>query len=93
MNGRQDANERMARFWEIVNGYSISCFSEQVTDWEKLLQRLLDGESLWEICQSMGLPQGRMLSWIIRDDRRYTIYKRAIAERRIHPEPHRDGEV
>lgn len=46
---------------------------------EAIYQRLSDGESLREIARDWAVPSGRLLTWIIASEERYSAYRRALA--------------
>lgn len=45
---------------------------------EVLFGRLADGESLREIARAWDVPPGRLLNWLMDDEKRYAIYRRAL---------------
>jgi len=74
MNTRQwkhGTNDAVTRYRELV---------APLTEFEIVVIRLAEGETLKEICHAMGFPFGRTLYWIISDDWRYSCYTRALAE-------------
>lgn len=83
-NDRPDGSLRygidIERFRSIVANDVINPAPGGVSEFEKILQRLLMGETLRQICKSMGVPYVRVLAWLIADKRRYSIYRRALAE-------------
>lgn len=65
-------NQRVARFREIV--------ADVPSEFEGIIQRVADGESLREICQSMDVPYGRVFYWIASDEKRLRAYEAACVE-------------
>ncbi len=61
-------SDRIARYIEVI---------ENPATLPMIAERLSDGEALVEVCRSLDVPYGRVMSWLIADEKRYEIYLRA----------------
>jgi hypothetical protein len=65
-------NDRIARYLE-----KIHPDMEPMT-LEELFQRMADGETLYEVCRAWDVPTGRVLTWLMADEKRHAMYLRAL---------------
>jgi hypothetical protein len=65
-------NDRIARYLEKIR--------PDMADWtlEELFQRMADGETLYEVCGAWDVPTGRVLTWLMADEKRHAMYLRAL---------------
>jgi len=65
-------NDRIARYLEKIH--------PDMADWtlEELFQRMADGETLYEVCSAWDVPTGRVLTWLMADEKRHAMYLRAL---------------
>lgn len=64
--------DRVARFLEITS------VSRETQTLDEMSQRMGDGEGLPAICKGWDVPYGRVLSWLMADEKRYAVYERAL---------------
>lgn len=62
----------MARFLQAISPAS------EVATLDEMSQRMGDGEGLPSICKGWDVPYGRVLSWLMADEKRYAVYERAL---------------
>jgi hypothetical protein len=67
--------DRLARFVEMT---SEGC---EAATLEEMFQRMTSNEGLPAICEAWGVPYGRMLTWLMAEDKRYAVYLRALEVR------------
>jgi terminase small subunit-like protein len=68
-------SDRLARFVEIVAP------EREEGTLEEMFQRMTSGEGLPGVCASWDVPYGRMLTWLMGDEKRYAVYLRALEVR------------
>lgn len=64
--------DRVARFLEITSAASEAATMDEIS------QHIGDGEGLPAICKGWDVPYGRVLSWLMADEKRYAVYERAL---------------
>lgn len=65
-------NDRIARYLEKIHPDMAPVTLEE------LFQRMADGETLYEVCQAWDVPTGRVLTWLMADEKRHAMYLRAL---------------
>lgn len=65
-------NDRIARYLEKIH--------PDVADatLEELFQRMADGETMYDVCRAWDVPTGRVLTWLMADEKRHAMYLRAL---------------
>ena len=61
--------DRVARYVALI---------EEPSSLDMLVQRVADEGSLVDICRSLDVPHGRVLTWLMADAGRYQLYLRAL---------------
>lgn len=69
MAGQPIRRARIERFHDIT---------EDPATLEEIGCRIAEGESLKDICKAWVVPAGEMLMWLMRDEKRYEVYRRAL---------------
>ena len=81
MSGKPVAADRLARFMEMTD------VSRETQTLEEMFQRMtsvpegvvgMQPEGLPAICAAWGVPYGRVLAWLMGEDKRYAMYLRAL---------------
>lgn len=65
-------NDRIARYLEKIHPDVAPATLEE------LFQRMADGETLYEVCRAWDVPTGRVLTWLMADEKRHAMYLRAL---------------
>lgn len=65
-------NDRIARYLEKIH--------PDMESWtlDELFQRMADGETVHEVCRAWDVPSGRILTWLMADEKRHAMYMRAL---------------
>lgn len=77
--GCEVRRDRTARYLEMVAEVPLieggACAAATL---EELGQRLAEGEGLVEICKEWDVPYGRVMTWLMDDERRWEVYRKGL---------------